>query len=96
MNMLVWCIAAIFLSAKAYAEGNPVIETLFPNGVAWVGEKNINDVCALMLRYRNGKMVQTGDIYDGDLSANMPHGKGKMKYINGGEYSGEWLDGERH
>ena len=50
MNMLVWCIAAIFLSSKAHVLGNQVIENSnnyspFRNDVAWI--ELVKDFCHL-------------------------------------------------
>ena len=32
--------------------------------------------------------------YEGELSANVPHGFGRAKFKNGSEYRGTWLDGQ--
>ena len=48
MNMLVWCIAAIFLSSKAYAEGNQVIEN----------SNNYSQFRNDFFRNRNGKLAK--------------------------------------
>jgi len=45
----------------------------------------------------NKKTYPNGDVYEGNLKDDQPHGKGKMTYIEDGRvYEGDWVDGKRN
>lgn len=39
---------------------------------------------------------ENGDKYDGEVQAEMKHGRGILHYKNGGKYDGQWVDDKRH
>ena len=39
------------------------------------------------------QVLETGDKYSGPLLNNLPHGVGHIKYTNGEEYEGDFVEG---
>lgn len=40
------------------------------------------------------KKYPNGDYYEGEMKKGVPHGFGKMTYVNGNTYEGAWKDGK--
>lgn len=58
-------------------------------GMAGGGANRITNSEAVTMKYPNGTYV-------GMMKKGVPHGKGKMEYISGEVYEGDWLEGEIH